>query len=79
MTVVLVLNVGSSSVKWQLVDGQSGASIRGGLVERFDADRGEPAAHDAVIRVCLRSCATNPSRSSATVWCTAAAGSTPRR
>jgi len=50
MTVVLVLNAGSSSVKWQLVDGQSGASIRGGLVERLDTDRGEPAAHDAVIR-----------------------------
>ena len=50
MTVVLVLNAGSSSVKWQLVDGQSGASIRGGLVERLDTDRREAAGHDAAIQ-----------------------------
>jgi len=50
MTVVLVLNAGSSSVKWQLVDGQSGASIRGGLVERLDTDRCEAAGHDAAIQ-----------------------------
>ncbi len=50
MTVVLALNAGSSSVKWQLVDGQSGASIRGGLVERLDTDRREAAGHDAAIQ-----------------------------
>lgn len=60
MTVVLVLNAGSSSVKWQLVDGQSGASIRGGLVERLDTDRREAAGHDAAIQDLLAELRNEP-------------------
>lgn len=60
MTVVLVLNTGSSSLKWQLVDGQSGASIRGGLVERLDAGRSEATGHDAAIRNLLAELRNEP-------------------
>ncbi|TLP98672.1 acetate kinase [Nesterenkonia salmonea] len=35
MSVVLVINAGSSSVKWKLIEGSSGEEIRGGAVERL--------------------------------------------
>lgn len=50
MTVVLVLNAGSSSIKLRLVDGQSGAAIRGGTVERLGHDASEGTGHSAAIR-----------------------------
>ncbi|OJX67267.1 MAG: acetate kinase, partial [Micrococcales bacterium 73-13] len=50
MTVVLVLNAGSSSIKWRLVDGQSGTAIRGGTVERLGHDASEGTGHGAAIR-----------------------------
>jgi len=38
--VVLVLNAGSSSLKYSLVDGDTGESLAGGLVERIGESRG---------------------------------------
>ncbi len=43
--VVLVLNAGSSSLKYSLVDGDTGASLAGGLVERIGEAQGVLTHH----------------------------------
>jgi len=50
MTVVLVLNAGSSSLKWRLIDSVSEIPVRGGIVERLGHDRGDGQEHEAAIR-----------------------------
>ena len=47
MSVVLVINSGSSSFKYQLVDTDSGASLASGLVERIGQDQGRAVHVDA--------------------------------
>ncbi len=49
MTVVLVLNSGSSSIKWRLIDGEAGTAIRGGVVERLAHASTDGHAYSAVI------------------------------
>lgn len=53
MTVVFVLNAGSSSVKWRLVDGETGTTIRGGVVERLGHAGADGREHGAVISTLL--------------------------
>jgi acetate kinase len=50
---VLVLNSGSSSVKYQVIDGDSGASLLDGIVDRIGEDRGDGrvADHEAALRI----------------------------
>ncbi len=35
MTTALVINAGSSSIKWKIIDGSSSTEVRGGIVERL--------------------------------------------
>ena len=53
MTVVFVLNAASSSVKWRLVDGETGTTIRGGVVERLGHAGADGREHGAVISTLL--------------------------
>jgi acetate kinase len=50
---VFVVNTGSSSIKWELVDADSGDSLRGGIVERIGEPGGGAPDHDAGMRVIL--------------------------
>ncbi len=50
-----VVNSGSSSIKWQLLDVESGAVVRGGVVERIGEGAGEVVDHQAGMRVILES------------------------
>lgn len=52
MTLVFVVNSGSSSIKWELVDPDSGQS-RGGIVERIGEPGGGAADHEAGMRAIL--------------------------
>ena len=47
MSVVLVINSGSSSFKYQLVDTDSGSALASGLVERIGQDEGRAVHVDA--------------------------------
>ena len=51
--VIFVLNAGSSSVKWRLVDGETGTTIRGGVVERLGHAGADGREHGAVISTLL--------------------------
>ncbi len=72
---VLVLNSGSSSVKYQLVDSDTGERLAGGIVEEV-VDHAE-----ALREVGRRGGGDSTSRStrSGTGWCTAAMWSRRRR
>ena len=50
---VLVINSGSSSIKYQLVDVESEEAIASGLVERIGEPDGPPD-HEAALRVSAR-------------------------
>lgn len=83
-TRVLVLNSGSSSVKYQLIDMDGGERLAAGVVERI----GEPggiadhaqALREAAVELKARGLGLDSPRwpRSATGWCTAARAS-PRR
>lgn len=47
MTVVFVVNSGSSSIKWDVIDVESQASVRHGLIERIGEPGGPVADHQA--------------------------------
>ena len=53
MTLVFVVNSGSSSIKWELVDAESGESRRGGIVERIGEAGGGAPDHEAGMRAIL--------------------------
>lgn len=46
MTTVFVVNSGSSSIKWELLDAESGSVYSGGIVERIGEPGGGSADHD---------------------------------
>lgn len=48
MTTVFVVNSGSSSIKWELVETESESRLRGGIVERI-GEAGAAADHDAAM------------------------------
>lgn len=48
--VVLVLNAGSSSLKYQLVEPDSGALRAGGTIERIGEESSPVADHEAALR-----------------------------
>jgi acetate kinase len=50
-----VVNSGSSSIKWQLLDVESAAVVRGGIVERIGEGAGEVVDHRAGMRMILES------------------------
>ncbi len=47
MSVVLVVNSGSSSMKYQLIDVEAGEPLASGLIERIGQARGSRDAHRA--------------------------------
>ena len=49
--VVLVLNSGSSSLKYQLIEPDSGRSLADGIVEQIGEPSSPVADHDAALRV----------------------------
>ena len=51
MPTVLVLNAGSSSLKWELFDAPSFSSLRSGVVERIGEPGGAPSQADALASV----------------------------
>ena len=53
MTEVFVVNSGSSSIKYQLVDLESGAAIVGGIIERIGAPGSEAKDHVAGMTIAL--------------------------
>jgi acetate kinase len=53
MTTVFVVNSGSSSIKWELLDAESGSVHDGGLVERIGEPGGDAANHDHGMRQIL--------------------------
>ncbi|MBX3100329.1 MAG: acetate kinase [Salinibacterium sp.] len=52
MTVAFIVNSGSSSIKWELLDAESGAKLRGGIVERI-GESGNSPDHDAAMQSIL--------------------------
>ncbi|EAR24131.1 acetate kinase [marine actinobacterium PHSC20C1] len=53
MTTVFVVNSGSSSIKWELLDAESGSVYSGGIVERIGEEGGGAADHDDGMRQIL--------------------------
>lgn len=53
MTSVLVINAGSSTVKWKLFDRSSGYKVRGGIVERLVGPGDDGLDHGAAFRSIL--------------------------
>lgn len=53
MTTVFVVNSGSSSIKWELLDAESGTVYNGGIVERIGEHGGGAADHDDGMRQIL--------------------------
>jgi len=53
MTIALVINAGSSSIKWKVIDGSSGAEIRGGIVERLGRSSDDRFNHEDAMRSIL--------------------------
>ena len=49
--VVLVINSGSSSLKYQLIEPDSGRSLADGIVERIGEPSSPVADHDAALRM----------------------------
>jgi acetate kinase len=49
--VVLVLNSGSSSLKYQLIEPDSGRSLADGIVERIGEPSSPVTDHDAALRL----------------------------
>ena len=82
---VLVINSGSSSLKFQLVDPDSGAARASGHIERIGEESSSVPDHDAALRrafdtlsedgIDLRTCGC---WRSATEWCMAATSSIGR-
>lgn len=50
---VFVVNSGSSSIKWELLDVESEVSVRGGIVERIGEAGGDAVDHEAAMRSIL--------------------------
>lgn len=50
MTLAFVVNYGSSSIKWELLDAEPGASVRSGIVERIGEPDGGAADHASAMR-----------------------------
>ncbi|TPW73454.1 acetate/propionate family kinase [Schumannella sp. 10F1B-5-1] len=53
MSRVFVVNSGSSSIKYQLVDPESGETILSGTLQRLGEEGGDAADHDAGMRIVL--------------------------
>ena len=53
MTAVFVVNSGSSSIKYQLVDVETGEALFGGIVERIGEQGSEARDHAAAMRIAL--------------------------
>jgi acetate kinase len=53
VTTVFVVNSGSSSIKWELLDAESGRSRGGGIVERIGEAGGDAIDHEAGMRAIL--------------------------
>lgn len=53
MTNVFVVNSGSSSIKWELLDAESGSVYNGGIVERIGEPGGGSADHDHAMQQIL--------------------------
>ncbi len=53
MTLAFVVNSGSSSLKWELLDAQSGTSVKRGIVERIGEPGGGAVDHEAAMRSVL--------------------------
>lgn len=53
MTLAFVVNSGSSSLKWELLDAESGASVTRGIVERIGEPGGGAVDHEAAMRSVL--------------------------
>jgi acetate kinase len=53
VTTVFVVNSGSSSIKWELLDAESGSVYNGGIVERIGEPGGGAADHDDGMRQIL--------------------------
>lgn len=53
MTTVFVVNSGSSSIKWELLDAESGASVKRGIVERIGEPGGGAVDHEDAMRSVL--------------------------
>jgi len=77
--VILVLNSGSSSVKYSVIEPDSATEVAEGIVERIGDS--EVADHDAAMRVVFDELADhlNGSSRSAIVWCTVARTCTSRQ
>ncbi len=54
MSLVLVLNSGSSSIKFQLIDPLAGTAVFAGLVEQIGEPGGQAADHAAALRLAYR-------------------------
>ncbi|MDP3207877.1 MAG: acetate kinase, partial [Rhodoglobus sp.] len=50
MTLAFVVNSGSSSIKWELLDAESGDSVRSGIVERIGEPGGGAVDHESAMR-----------------------------
>ncbi len=50
MSLAFVVNSGSSSIKWELLDAESGTSVRGGIVERIGEPGGGAGDHESAMR-----------------------------
>ncbi|MGV8852160.1 MAG: acetate/propionate family kinase [Rhodoglobus sp.] len=53
MTTVFVVNSGSSSIKWELLDAEAGSVFSGGIVERIGEPGGGAADHDHAMQQIL--------------------------
>ncbi|MEQ1736680.1 MAG: acetate kinase [Rhodoglobus sp.] len=54
MTLAFIVNSGSSSIKWELRDAESGTSVRSGIVERIGEPGGGAADHESAMREIVR-------------------------
>ena len=53
MTTALVINAGSSSIKWKIIDGSSGTEVRGGIVECLGQSSDDGLDHEDAMRSIL--------------------------
>ncbi len=53
MTLAFVVNSGSSSIKWELLEVETGSTVRGGIVERIGEAGGDAVDHAAAMREVL--------------------------
>ena len=54
MTLAFVVNSGWSSIKWELLEAESGTSVRSGIVERIGEPGGGAADHESAMREIVR-------------------------